>query len=41
MLDKKNGYGIYDWANGYCYKGNFVDDQRCGEGQLFFHEKLI
>ena len=30
MLDKKHGFGIYDWANGYYYKGSFIDDQRNG-----------
>ena len=41
MLDKKHGFGVYDWANDYLYKGNFFEDQRCGEGQLFFKEELV
>lgn len=41
MLDKKHGYGVYDWANGYLYKGNFFEDQRCGEGQLYYHNELV
>ena len=30
MLDKKHGYGVYIWGNGYSYKGNYVEDIRCG-----------
>ena len=30
MIDKKHGYGIYDWGNGYVYKGYFMDDLRFG-----------
>lgn len=41
MLDKKHGFGIYDWGNGYYYKGGFIEDQRCGEGQLFYREELV
>ncbi len=24
--DKKNGYGIYRWANGTLYEGHFLND---------------
>lgn len=30
MMDKKHGYGIYDWGNGYLYKGYFIEDVRFG-----------
>ena len=30
--DKKNGFGIYTFANGDYYKGNFLNDQRHGYG---------
>ena len=30
MLDKKHGYGIYNWGNGYLYKGFWMDDLRYG-----------
>lgn len=30
MLDRKHGYGVYDWGNGYTYKGNYVEDIRSG-----------
>jgi len=41
MIDKKHGYGIYDWGNGYVYKGNFADDVRSGDGRLFLGEEII
>lgn len=22
-MDKKSGYGVYEWENGWVYKGNF------------------
>ena len=30
MLDKKHGYGVYSWGNGYTYKGNYIEDDRNG-----------
>lgn len=41
MLDLKHGYGIYDWANGYLYKGNFIEDQRSGKGSLYYFEQEV
>lgn len=41
MLDRKHGYGLYDWGNGYAYKGNFIEDQRFGQGQLYFQDQLV
>lgn len=32
VMDKKEGYGVYDWENGWTYKGNFKDDLRDGFG---------
>ena len=40
MLDKKHGYGIYDWGNGYVYKGFWMDDLRYGEGELLFNGEV-
>lgn len=40
MFDKKHGYGLYDWANGYLYKGFWMDDLRYGEGTLFYNDKV-
>lgn len=34
MLDKKHGYGVYNWGNDCIYKGNYLEDERSGEGQL-------
>jgi hypothetical protein len=36
MLDRKHGYGVYTWGNGYHYKGNFTEDLRNGTGQLHY-----
>lgn len=40
MIDKKHGYGIYDWGNGYVYKGFWMDDLRYGEGALSYNGEL-
>lgn len=34
-LDKKCGYGVYQWDDGYMYKGNFDNDVRHGFGELY------
>ena len=34
-MDKKSGYGIYMWDNGWVYKGNFDGDYRNGYGELY------
>jgi hypothetical protein len=26
LLDKKHGFGLYDWGNGYLYEGNYIQD---------------
>ena len=31
-MDKKSGYGVYKWENGWYYKGNFENDYRHGFG---------
>lgn len=41
MLDKKHGYGIYDWGNGYIYKGAFIEDQRSGQGELYYNGEIV
>lgn len=30
--DKKHGYGIFSWASGNIYKGNYDEDLRTGYG---------
>jgi hypothetical protein len=30
----KHGYGIYQWANGSSYEGNFLKDQKREKGVL-------
>jgi hypothetical protein len=32
MNDKKQGYGIFTWATGNIYKGNYEVDMRSGYG---------
>lgn len=34
-MDKKSGYGVYEWENGWVYKGNFEGDYRNGYGELY------
>lgn len=34
-MDKKSGYGVYEWENGWVYKGNFENDYRNGYGELY------
>jgi hypothetical protein len=31
---KKNGQFIYMFASGNLFKGNYVDDKRCGKGEV-------
>lgn len=38
MNDKKCGYGIYKWAKGSKYEGNFYDDLRHGFGSMYWND---
>lgn len=40
-MDKKSGYGVYEWENGWTYKGNFDNDLRTGFGELYEGNKLV
>lgn len=40
-MDKKSGYGVYQWENGWIYKGNFENDYRNGFGELYDGEKCM
>ena len=40
-MDKKDGYGVYDWENGWTYKGNFKEDLRDGYGELLHHNIVM
>ena len=40
-MDKKSGYGVYSWDNGWIYKGNFEDDKRNGFGQLYKNDNTL
>jgi len=30
--DKKCGHGVYTWASGNIYKGDYLEDERHGNG---------
>ncbi len=30
--DKRHGYGVYNWTNGDCYKGEWFEGRMHGEG---------
>jgi hypothetical protein len=36
LNDKKNGNGVYKWANGNEYLGNFFDDYKHGYGEMYW-----
>lgn len=36
MEDKKQGYGVFTWADGNIYKGHYVNDLREGYGEMIF-----
>ena len=40
-MDKKSGYGVYQWENGWIYKGNFQNDYRHGYGQMYWQDGRI
>jgi hypothetical protein len=31
-MDKKHGYGVFEWESGNVYKGNYFEDERNGFG---------
>ena len=37
-MDKKDGYGEFQWASGNSYKGYFKDDERHGRGKMIWTE---
>lgn len=36
MNDKKSGYGIFTWASGNVFKGNYDNDSRNGYGEMYW-----
>jgi len=38
LNDKKNGYGVYKWANGNEYRGNFIEDYKHGYGEMYWND---
>lgn len=41
FMDKKHGYGVFNWASGNIYKGNYKDDERHGYGEMFWIDGSI
>ena len=39
--DKKNGHGVYRYADGDVYEGNFKDDERSGHGVYRYTEGKV
>ena len=33
-MDKKHGHGVYTWANGQKYEGEWANGKQNGEGQI-------
>ncbi len=40
-LDKKNGYGRFEWASGNYYTGQYKDDERHGYGEMYWVDGSI
>ena len=34
-MDKKEGFGMYEWIGKQMYKGHFKEDKRDGYGKLY------
>ena len=34
--DRKQGYGIFQWASGNIYKGEYREDERDGYGEMYW-----
>jgi hypothetical protein len=34
VSDKKEGYGVFMWADGNVYKGHYINDLREGFGEM-------
>jgi hypothetical protein len=41
FMDKKHGYGIFNWASGNVYKGNYKEDERHGYGEMYWIDGSI
>ena len=40
-LDRKNGWGVFEWESGNIYKGQYVDDERNGFGEMSWTDGSI
>ena len=39
--DKKEGFGVFTWADGSVYKGNYLNDLKEGEGELVYADGTV
>lgn len=39
--DKKEGFGVFSWADGNVYRGNYVNDLREGYGEMFWVDGIV
>lgn len=40
-MDKKHGYGVYRWADGRVYEGNWYNGKQHGTGKYILQEGTI
>lgn len=40
-MDKKHGYGVFQWESGNVYKGDYKEDLRDGYGEMFWTDGSV
>jgi hypothetical protein len=40
-MDKKHGYGVFNWESGNIYKGNYKEDERDGYGEMYWTDGSV
>ncbi len=40
-LDKKNGWGTFEWESGNKYQGQYTNDERHGYGEMYWIDGSI
>ena len=41
QLDKKHGYGVFEWESGNRYEGNYFEDERHGYGVMRWTDESV